>query len=133
MNSNIIVILGQIFFCFLYWKKYFNYYKHNSKTFILKNIMVDCTKCFSINVKKHWLLKSWWQRYYCKDCSNSFTVWWLRWTYSEFFKHKIIENYCHKWLKAREMIKYYNISSRTLVKRAKEHKKKCLKCLEHKI
>lgn len=95
---------------------------------MIKDKIVDCIICFSNKTKKYWLLKQWWQRYKCNDCLHTFAVWGIRWTYDSWFKNRVIENYCHRKQKVKEVLEHYGISSRTLIKRSKEHKNKCCKC-----
>lgn len=89
---------------------------------------MNCLYCTSNSVNKNWKLPSWWQRRRCFDCSKQFSVGWKRWTYSKEFKDTIMKEYCHSPKTAREVIHDYHISSTTLVKRKKEHKKDCDIC-----
>lgn len=111
-----------------------NPYRHKSKIFIDKNysmticISNDCLLCFSNKTKKYWLSKNGWQRFKCNTCHHTFSVWWTRWTYDNSFKERVVQNYCHRNQKALEVIGHYWISSRTLIKWSKEHKKECSQC-----
>lgn len=98
---------------------------------MIKQFYRDCLICLSNKIKKYWLLKNWWQRYKCNDCHHTFSMWGIRWTYDKNFKNKIIENYCHQKTKVLDIIQHYGISSRTLIKRSKNHKKTCPQCCNH--
>lgn len=89
---------------------------------------IRCILCYSNKTKKYWILKGWWQRYKCNQCNHTFTLWGIRWTYDDVFKKWVIENYCHRKQKVTEVLEHYWISSRTLIKWSKEHKKDCQSC-----
>lgn len=94
------------------------------------SVMNDCLLCFSNKTKKYWLSKNGWQRYKCNTCHHTFSIWWTRWTYDNGFKERVVQNYCHRNQKAIEVIVHYWISSRTLIKWSKDHKKGCSQCQE---
>lgn len=91
--------------------------------------MKNCIYCKDKNIVKNWILKNWWQRFRCRLCSKTFTIWWIRWTYDNNFREKIIDNYCHKHISAREIVAKYKISSATLISWAKDHKRYCKNCI----
>lgn len=90
--------------------------------------MTDCLYCPSNLVHKNGKLASWWQRRKCGTCKKQFSTWGARDTYSPEFKKKVVEEYCHSpaWVKI--ILKKYGISSRTLIKWKKNHKKTCVLC-----
>lgn len=90
--------------------------------------IIDCLFCFSHKTKKHGVLKQGGQRYKCNDCHHSFTLGGVRGTYDYGFRQRVIENYCHKQKRAVDVVDHYGISTRTLVKRSKDHKKTCIQC-----
>ena len=92
-----------------------------------KNI-VDCIYCFSHKIKKHGIVKNHGQRYKCNDCNRTFTLGGTRGTYNNGFKERVVENYCHRRQKAADMVTHYGISTATLIKRSKDHKKECIRC-----
>lgn len=94
----------------------------------MNSFIRDCISCYSKKIKKYWILKGWWQRYKCNDCSHTFTIWGIRGTYDDNFKKKVIENYCHRWEKVVDIIHRYWISTRTLIQWSKNHKKDCNIC-----
>jgi transposase-like protein len=89
---------------------------------------MTCVHCESWNISKNWKLLSWGQRRKCGDCSKQFSVWWARDTYSTEFKKQVIDEYCHSPAKAKEVLNKHWISSRTLIKRKKEHRDGCSQC-----
>lgn len=88
----------------------------------------SCINCFGVNVLKNWTLYSWWQRYKCKDCEKSFTVWGVRWSYSEKKINDVSNAYIHNHISARDLAKQYNLSTSTIVNRGKNHKNNCKIC-----
>ena len=90
--------------------------------------MSDCIHCDSQDIRKNWKLASGGQRRKCKDCNKQFSSWWARDTYTPEFKKEVIDLYCHSPSKAKEVLKKYGISSRTLIKRKKDHIDDCSIC-----
>lgn len=90
--------------------------------------MINCPFCYSLHIKRHGILFSWAQRFLCKICKKSFSCGWKRSTYNKEFKNHIIENYCHQHETAKKVVETYKISTATLIKRSKEHKKNCTVC-----
>jgi len=52
----------------------------------------------------------------------------MRDTYSPAFKKQVVDEYCHSPSKAKEVLKKYGISSRTLIERKKHHLDGCKEC-----
>lgn len=86
---------------------------------------MDCKQCKSTNTIKYGQGRNHAQRYLCHDCEHTFTPKGIRGTYSPSFIEKVNELYCHQQKKAKEIIKEFWISSRTLVKRKKAHQSHC--------
>lgn len=95
---------------------------------LYKSNMVQCVHCNSDNVRKNGKLYSWWQRRKCMECEKQFSKGWTRDTYSHDFKEEVIDQYCHKHIKAKIILQKYWISSRTLIKWKKEHLVYCKLC-----
>lgn len=89
---------------------------------------MKCLKCPSDQIQKNGVLPGGGQRYKCKDCESHFTLWGLRGTYTDEFRKKIVELYCHTHYAVRELAKKFQLSTSTIVQRSKEHKKFCQKC-----
>lgn len=89
---------------------------------------MKCLKCLSTHVQKNGVLPSGGQRYKCKECFSHFTLWGLRGTYTDTFRQKIIELYCHSNHAVRRIAKNFELSTSTIIQRSKDHKKICKKC-----
>lgn len=90
--------------------------------------MTDCLYCESDHVTKNGKLESGGQRFKCFDCNKQFSKGGARDTYSPEFKQQVIDEYCHSPAGAKVVLKKYGISSRTLIKRKKEHAAACKAC-----
>ena len=84
-----------------------------------------CIKCESDHTIKYGQGRNHAQRYLCHGCNSTFTPQWIRGTYSPTFIQQVAEEYCHKKYKAKEVIEKFWISSRTLIKRKKQHQQHC--------
>jgi transposase-like protein len=91
--------------------------------------MKECLFCESESARKNWRLQSWGQRWKCMDCKKQFSTWWARDTYTPEFKRTVIDEYCHSPAKSKQVLEKYGISSRTLIKRKKEHIQTCASCI----
>lgn len=109
----------------------FLYKKHTTRVLYLvcSISMTDCMYCPSDHVRKNWKLSSGGQRWKCAECDKQFSTWWARDTYSPEFKKQVIDEYCHSPSGSKTVLKKYGISSRTLVKRKKEHLDDCPSCV----
>lgn len=87
--------------------------------------MTDCIKCHSPYTKKNGRGRNDSQRFFCGTCCSSFTLEGVRGTYTPEFKASVVDAYCHQKAKAQEVIQDFGISSRTLIKRKKEHQQDC--------
>jgi transposase-like protein len=88
---------------------------------------MNCSKCHSEHIIKYGIAHKL-QRYLCHDCHTTFTLGSLVKVYDSEFINQVMEEYCHQRRKAREVLEEFKISSRTLIKRKKQHQKKCNKC-----
>ena len=96
--------------------------------FMMIDQTIDCLLCNSNRTKKYGILKSWGQRYKCHDCQRTFAVGGTRGTYEKSFKERVVQNYCHRKQPVAKMLYHYGISSRTLIKRSRDHKQTCPEC-----
>ncbi|HMT01609.1 MAG TPA: hypothetical protein PKC14_04745, partial [Candidatus Absconditabacterales bacterium] len=83
---------------------------------------MDCLFCHSDETLKNGTLKGGGQRYKCIDCKKHFTLGGLRGTYTEEFRKKIVEAYCHDRARVRELAQKFELSTSTIVSWAKAHR-----------
>ena len=88
---------------------------------------MNCNKCNGNNIIKYGSTTHT-QRYFCHDCNSTFTIWWLKKHYSNEFIENVMDEYCHKYKKAKEILNEHKISSRTLIKWKNKHQEHCDKC-----
>lgn len=87
--------------------------------------VLHCIKCKSPHTKKHGRGRNASQRFFCGECCSSFTLDGVRGTYTPEFKQSVVEAYCHQSASAKGIVQEYGISTRTLIKRKKDHQKNC--------
>jgi transposase-like protein len=89
---------------------------------------MECKKCLSNDVIKYGHGRAWSQRMLCNHCHWTFTPAGIRGTYSKMFVEHVVHQYAHEHNKVKKIIDLYKISSRTLIKRTKQHNSECPFC-----
>ncbi|MDR0650047.1 MAG: hypothetical protein LBG59_01200 [Candidatus Peribacteria bacterium] len=87
-----------------------------------------CKRCKSSDTIKYGQGRNHAQRYFCHTCASTFTPLGKRGTYDRDFIITITDLYCHQHQTSRHLIQRFGISSRTLVKRKKQHQQNCPHC-----
>ncbi|MDR0607096.1 MAG: hypothetical protein LBG52_01800 [Candidatus Peribacteria bacterium] len=89
---------------------------------------MDCKHCKSPHTIKYGQGRHHAQRYFCHNCTTTFTPEGIRGTYSTDFITHIVDLYCHQHQKSKKITSTFGISSRTLIKRKKQHQQHCKIC-----